>query len=327
MNATSDSLWFPYKASTVASQVDNIYFFIAAVTVFFTVFIGALSLYFAFRYKRRSANEQGKPIHGNHILEILWVVVPTIIVLVIFFWGAVVFFQIKQTPKGALEFYGVGKQWMWKFQHPSGQREINDLHVPTGKPIQMTLTSEDVIHSFYVPAFRVKMDVLPGRYTSVWFEATRPGEYHLFCAEYCGTKHSQMIGKVIVMTPEDYAAWLKGAEGAAVAAAPAQTQTPAESGKRLFEEFRCNTCHTAVATALGPALDGVFGSTVELVTGEKIVANDEYVRESILYPQAKVIKGFAPVMPTFKTQLSEEQLMQIVAYLKTLGGSGEKVQA
>jgi cytochrome c oxidase subunit 2 len=210
-----------------------------------------------------------------------------------------------------MEVYAVGKQWMWKVQHPEGTREINELHVPIGRNVRMTLGSEDVIHDFFIPAFRVKMDVVPGKLTTLWFKAEVAGTYHIFCAEYCGTKHSGMIGEVIAMEPQAYEAWLAGGTGAA--AVP-----PAQAGEKLFTEFACITCHKNDGTGRAPMLQGVYGSQVELADGRKVAADDNYLRESIMIPTAKVVKGFQPIMPPFQGLVAEEQLMQLIAYIKTL---------
>jgi cytochrome c oxidase subunit 2 len=305
---------FPPQASTVALPIDLIYIYITAVSVFFTVLIFALVIFFSVKYRRRSDAERPKPIEGNHLLEIIWVAVPLVIVLTMFVAGAVVFFYIFHPPKEGIQMYGVGKQWMWKFQHPEGRREINDLHVPLGIPVKMTLTSEDVIHDFFVPAFRIKMDVVPGRYVQTWFKATKLGEFHLFCAEYCGTKHSQMIGKVIVMKPEDYAKWLAGQDPAS----PMPAVSMAERGAKLFQDLRCVTCHGGTLSALGPKLEGVYGSTVELEGGKTVTADDTYLRESIMFPTKRVVKGFQPLMPTYQGQIAEEDVLAIISYIKTL---------
>ncbi|MEX2027380.1 MAG: c-type cytochrome, partial [Pirellulaceae bacterium] len=199
--------------------------------------------------------------------------------------------------------------WMWKVQHPGGKREINELHLPVGGPVKLRLISEDVIHSLYVPAFRVKQDVLPARYTTMWFTPNRIGTYRLFCAEYCGTNHSRMTGRVIVMSPTDYAAWLEG-----------RTRGEFVSGEQLFEQFRCNTCHFAGPGARGPALEGLFGSQVPLADGRLIEADENYLRESIVDPRAKVVTGFQPIMPTYQGQLGEEQILQLIGYIKSLAG-------
>lgn len=304
----------PAQASTAALPVDLVYLFIVAVSVFFTILIFTLVIVFAVKYRRRSDSERPKPIEGNHLLEAVWIGLPLVIVMAMFAAGAIIYFYIFHPPQDGIQMYGVGKQWMWKFQHPEGRREINELHVPLGQPVKLTLTSEDVIHSFYVPAFRVKMDVVPGRYSQTWFESTKVGEYHLFCAEYCGTKHSQMIGKVIVMKPEDYAKWLSG-QGPS---SPAPAGSMAERGAKLFQDMRCVTCHSGNMAALGPKLDGVYGSTVQLEGGQTAVADEAYLRESIMFPTKRVVKGYQPLMPTYQGQIAEEDVLAIISYIKTL---------
>lgn len=300
---------FPEQASSIARQVDYLYYFLTAVAVFFSSLIFLTVFYFAVKYRQRSPDERPKPIHGSLGLELLWSVLPLMLTMIMFFWGATLFYQIRRPPSNATTLYVVGKQWMWKIQHPEGQREINMLHVPVGRPVRLLMTSEDVIHSFFVPAFRVKMDVLPGRYTDLWFTATKPGVYHLFCAEYCGTKHSGMRGSVVVMEPAEYEAWLTGAPAG---------ETPEEAGARLFRQFNCHTCHEAGPTSRGPSLHEIFGKTVRLRTGETLTVDDAYLRESILLPTAKVVAGFEPVMPTYQTQISEEGVLQLLAYIKSL---------
>ena len=227
-----------------------------------------------------------------------------------FLWGASLYFTTMRPPEDALELYVVGKQWMWYFQHPEGPREINELHVPVGRPVKLIMTSQDVIHSFYVPAFRIKMDVVPGRYTTTWFEATKTGEYHLFCAEYCGTAHAGMGGYVHVMKPTQYEQWLGGGLGG---------EPLAMAGERLFEQLGCGTCHRADGGGLGPVLRGLFGKPVQLQTGERVVADERYIRESILHPRAQIVEGYPPIMPPFEGQISEEGLLQIIAYIKSSG--------
>jgi cytochrome c oxidase subunit 2 len=301
--------FFPQQASVQAGQVDAVYFFLVAVSAFFSLLIATLIVIFAVKYRRRTDEEIGVPIHGSLALELLWTFIPLGIVMVMFAWGAKVFFDLYRPPAGAMEIFVVGKQWMWKVQHPDGQREINELHVPVGRPVKLIMGSEDVIHSFFIPAFRVKADVIPGRYNTLWFEATKPGRYHLFCAEYCGTRHSGMIGSVVAMEPADFQAWLGG--GAA-------SDTPVAAGEKLFASLACNTCHTEGAGARGPVLTGIAGTTVELQAGGSVVADDAYLRESILNPQAKVVVGFQPIMPTFQGLVTEEQLLQLIAYIKSL---------
>jgi cytochrome c oxidase subunit II len=293
----------------MATRVDALYFFLLAIATFFGLLIAVLIVYYAVKFHRRSPNAVGARIHGSMVLEVTWTVVPLLITMVIFVWGASVYFAMARPPDETLNIYVVGKQWMWKFQHLDGQREINELHVPVGRPVKLITTSEDVIHDFFVPAFRVKADVLPGRYVSIWFEPTKPGRYHLFCAEYCGTRHSGMIGEVVVMEPNEYETWLSGgaAEGSL-----------ASVGAKLFQELACNTCHRPDAQGRGPVLDGLFGKTVTLQGGETVTADEAYVRESILMPSAKITAGFQPIMPTFQGLVTEEQLLALIEYIKSL---------
>jgi cytochrome c oxidase subunit 2 len=300
---------FPEAASTMASRVDNLYFFLLALTAFFSILIAGLIVYYAVKYHRRTPDQVGAQIHGGLTLEIGWTVIPLLITMVIFVWGASVYYAMARPPDETLNVYVVGKQWMWKFQHLDGQREINELHVPVGRAVKLIMTSEDVIHDVFVPAFRIKADVLPGRYTNIWFQATTPGRYHLFCAEYCGTRHSGMVGEVIVMEPADYQAWLSGgsAEGSL-----------ASVGEKLFQQMACITCHRADSQGRGPVLQGLFGKTVQLQNGETVVADEAYIRESILHPAAKITSGFQPIMPTFQGLITEEQLLELVEYVKSL---------
>jgi cytochrome c oxidase subunit 2 len=300
---------FPQRASSLAGEVDVLFLAWLGISAFFALLIAGLILYFFVRFRRRSPEERGIPEHASWPLEITWSVIPLAIALGMFAWGARVFFAIARPPADAVEYWVTGKQWMWKVQHPSGAREINSLHVPVGVPIRLTMTSEDVIHSFFVPAFRVKQDVLPGRYTTVWFKATKPGRYHLFCAEYCGAEHSRMGGSIWVLPPDEYEAWLGGGPPG---------KPPAELGADLFAVRACNTCHLPGGTGRGPDLTGVFGSEVRLATGATVVADETYLRESILNPAAKMVAGFQPLMPTYQGQLSEEELAQLLAYLKSL---------
>ena len=300
---------FPPNASTVATEMDALYFFIVAVCTFFAVLVTALVVFFTLRFKRRAPDEVGADIHGSLVLELTWTFIPFVLAMVMFGWGARLFFDLARPPRDAMEIFVVGKQWMWKVQHPDGTREINQLHVPIGRPVRITLGSEDVLHDFSLPAFRVKMDAVPGKLTTLWFEATTPGTYHMFCAEYCGTKHSGMIGEVIVMQPHDYEAWLAGGR---------TTGTPVENGARLFTDLACITCHKTDSTGRGPSLLGVFGSTVELTDGRTVVADENYLRESIMNSQAKVVKGYQPIMPAFQGLVSEENILQLIAYIKTL---------
>jgi len=300
---------FPESASTLATRVDALFFYLLAIAIFFSLLIAGLIVYYAVRFKRRSPEEIGSHIHGGMALELTWTFIPFVIVMTIFVWGASVYFAMARPPDETLNIYVVGKQWMWKFQHLDGQREINELHVPVGRPVKLIMTSEDVIHDVFVPAFRVKADVIPGRYTSIWFNPTKPGRYHLFCAEYCGTRHSGMVGEVVVMDPTAYQTWLSGGgpEGSL-----------AEGGAKLFASLACNTCHRPDAQGRGPVLEGLFGKTVTLQSGETITVDEAYVRESILNPSAKITAGFQPIMPTFQGLVSEEQLLELIEYVKSL---------
>src|SRR5438128_7827172 len=300
----------PESASTLSGEVDALYFYISGVTVFFTLLISAVVLFFVIRYRRRNPFEIPRPIEGSMKLETLWSVIPLMIAMSIFVWGAKLYFAEYRPPQNALEVYVVGKQWMWKFQHATGQREINELHIPIGRKIKLIMTTEDVIHDVFVPAFRIKADVVPGRYTSEWFEATKPGRYHLFCAEYCGMNHSGMGGWVVVMEPAEFENWLSG---------NASQLSPATAGRQMFESLGCASCHGANGEGgRGPALLALFGSNVVLNNNQTVRADEGYIRESILNPQAKIVSGFGPIMPSFQGQVNEEQLLQLVAFVKSL---------
>ncbi|MDQ1728539.1 MAG: cytochrome c oxidase subunit [Pyrinomonadaceae bacterium] len=305
--------WLPFipeSASTVSGKVDALYFYLSGVTLFFSLLIGGVITFFVIKYRRRLPNEIPRPIAGSHKLEILWSVIPFIIAMSMFAWGAQIYFQNSRPPKNANEVYVVGKQWMWKIQHSTGQREINELHVPIGRKIKLIMTSEDTIHDFFIPAFRIKADVLPGKYTMQWFEATKPGTYHLFCAEYCGMNHSGMIGSIIVMQPTEFDSWLSG---------NVNQQSPAVAGQQLFQSLGCVSCHGANGEGgRGPTLAGLFGGKVFLNNNQTLTADESYIRESIENPAAKVVNGFNPIMPTFQGQVTPEQLIQIISYIKSL---------
>lgn len=303
----------PDQASTFGPQVDALFGFITGVMVLSTIGIFATLVVFAIRFRRRSEEERPGPMHGNTTLEIVWSVIPLVIVMTMFGWGALVYMMVTRPPKDAVEIYVVGRQWMWKIQHPGGQREINALHVPVGVPIRMIITAEDVLHSFYIPAFRTKQDAVPGRYSSIWFQATEPGEYHLFCAEYCGTEHSKMVGKVVVMEPAEYAEWLaQNADG-----------SMALEGRKLFSKLQCITCHTQGSQGRAPNLEEVYRRRVNVTEGEKgpqrsVTADDNYLRESILRPDAKIVVGWKNIMPAYEGQVTPEELNQVIAYIKSL---------
>jgi cytochrome c oxidase subunit II len=300
---------FPEQASTVAPLVDGLYLGLVAVTGAVSLLIWIAIFYLAIKYRRSPSNELAQEQEPPTSLEMAWTVIPTIIFMIIFVAGAWVFFRIQRVPANAIEIYATGRQWMWKFQHPTGQREINTLHVPVNRPIKLTMASEDVIHSLWFPYFRVKNDVLPNRYRTMWFEATKTGRFHIFCAEYCGTQHSGMIGWVVVMEPTEYQQWLAGGSEGSLAS----------QGEKLFEKWACNTCHTNTAGARGPVLAGIYGKTRPLADGQTVLADDNYIRESIVDPTKKIAAGFQPIMPAFKNQLNEEDLLRLLAYVKTMG--------
>ncbi|HWB83322.1 MAG TPA: cytochrome c oxidase subunit II [Bryobacteraceae bacterium] len=302
--------FLPEQASTISVEVDHLLYFLLAVGVFFTILIFVAIFYFAIRYRRQSENELPPPIHGGLTLEILWSVIPFGLTMVMFAWGASVFFKESRPPDNSTQIYVVGKQWMWKLQHMEGQREINTLHIPVGRPVKLTMTSEDVIHSFYVPAFRTKQDVVPGRYTTTWFTPTKPGKYHLFCAEYCGNGHSRMIGWVYVMSPQDYQDWLSGGRSMG---------SMAENGEKLFQDLACGNCHKTDGSGRCPTLVGLYGKHVQLAGGRVVKVDEAYLRESILSPSAKVVAGFQPLMPTFQGLVTEEGVLQLIEYIKSLG--------
>jgi cytochrome c oxidase subunit II len=307
---------FPEAASSIAGHVDALYAYLVLVSAFFSLLIAFCVIFFAIKYRRRN-DDVPKPVDehsiGGMILEIVWSVIPLGLSLVMFAWGASIFFTESRPPADSMEVFVTGKQWMWKIQHNEGAREINELHIPVDRNIRLTLTSEDVIHDFYVPAFRTKTDVLPGRYTTEWFRPTKIGSYHIFCAEYCGTKHSGMIGTVYVMSQADYNTWLGAGSGEG---------SMAEQGQALFNQLGCGTCHASEInkqTGRCPNLNGLFGTTVELKDGSKVRADEAYIRESVLFPQAKIVAGFDDIMPTFKGLITEDGMLKVVEYIRSLG--------
>lgn len=303
---------FPDRASSFAGDVDAIYLALVAVSLALTIIIAFLILFFGIRYRRTAAVDRSNaPSHSTKV-ELLWVIIPLPLLLGLFAWGSVVYFDQYNVPGDAAEIYVVGKQWMWYLQHPEGKREINELHLPVGRPVKLVMTSQDVIHDFYVPAFRTKQDVLPGVYTSMWFRPTRTGRYHLFCAEYCGTNHSTMGGWVVVMEPGEYEAWLQEGEG---------TETMTAAGERLFRQYHCSGCHGGNGSIQCPPLENVYGHPVPIQQGEDVgfvTADEAYIRDSILLPMSQVVAGYDPVMPSYQGQINERDLLQIIAYIKSL---------
>jgi cytochrome c oxidase subunit 2 len=314
----------PENASSMATQIDMVWWFLVALTVVMTVGIFAAVVSFAVWFRKKNDGRVATQIVGSTQLEILWSGIPFLIVMGLFGWGTAVYVNTQRTPETVdIDMYVVGKQWMWKIQHPTGQREINAMHVPVGKVVRITQTSEDVIHSFFVPAFRMKKDAVPGRYSQQWFEATKVGTYHLFCAEYCGSKHAQMVGWVTVMEQDEYQRWL---------ANTTPSEVPEEAGRKLFEAMRCISCHPTApgvsqidgAAARGPSMVDLYGREVALKDGRRIRVDDEYIRESILNPMAKITAGYEPNMPTYEGQLGEDQILQLITYIKSLKSTGTK---
>ena len=308
---------YPEEASNFAPHVDALMIFITAVCLFFAVAVTAAVIFFVFKYRRKEAHEIGVPIHGDMRLETAWIVVPLILALAMFGWGAIVYVDYRHAPSDALDIYVIGKQWMWKLQQPNGQREINELHVPVGVPVKLTMTSEDVIHDFYIPAFRVKKDVIPGRYSSLWFQATKIGTYHLFCAQYCGADHAEMLGWVYVMSPADYAAWLAGGSS---------SQSMQQAGETIFNKLGCASCHLSDGTGRGPSLVGIYGKEEALKSGDKRLVDEAFIRHAIVNPNSVVLPQYPAIMPTFQGQINEEQVLQLVAYVKSLAPEERKTE-
>jgi cytochrome c oxidase subunit 2 len=306
-----NSALFPAEASTVAPWMDALYFFLLGMTLTGLFLVGVLVFGFSIRY-RKEKNPVATQIEGSTLLEATWTIIPLAIFLLTFVWGALLYFRIYDPPANAMNIYVVGKQWMWKAEHPGGQHEINSLHVPTGRPIQLTMISQDVFHSFSIPDFRVKREVIPGRYSTVWFNATTPGTYHIFCTQYCGTQHSGMIGEVTVLTPPDYEKWL---------AQSTSGMSLAQNGERLFASMGCNACHSGNAAARGPNLAGVYGSKLTMTDGSQVFVNEAFLRDAILNPSQHVTAGFAPIMPTYQGQISEDGLIDLVEYIKNLNSN------
>jgi cytochrome c oxidase subunit 2 len=319
----------PDQASSSASKVDGLMLFELAIISFFTLLILVLVVAFAIRYRRGSRADRSHPPTHSKQMEAVWIGIPFVLSMVMFAWSAQVFYDLYRVPGDAYEVYVVGKQWMWYLQHPQGRKEINELHVPLGRPVKLKMTSQDVIHSFFIPAFRTKQDVLPGRYTEMWFEPTKPGKYRLFCTEYCGTNHSTMGGWVYVMEPEDYEAWLvQGDRG----------PTLVDEGKQLFVQNHCAGCHGPNQSVKAPRLEGVYGKQVPIhdkADPEKVnfvLADDRYIIDSIKLPQSQIVAGYGQqvngelksIMPSYQDQISEADLLKILAYIKSIGGEAAR---
>ena len=297
-------------ASSAADRFDWLMLALLLITGAMALLLAWLIIFFSIRYRAGSRADRSNPPSGARGLEAAWTALPLLIFFGIFAWAAVDYAQLYRAPDDALPVFVVAKQWMWKVQHPNGRREIDELHVPLGEPVKLVMTSQDVIHSFFIPAFRVKQDVLPGRYTSLWFKATKAGSYHLFCAEYCGTEHAGMRGRVIVLPPAEYARWLQqGNTGSGIAA----------QGFALFRKYGCSGCHSAGSSVHAPDLTGLLGKTVHLQDGRSLIADENYVHDSILLPNKDVVAGYAPIMPSFAGQVSEEDILALIEYLRQTG--------
>jgi cytochrome c oxidase subunit II len=302
---------FPPEASGIAPYTDALYFFLVLISLVGMAIVTLLVVLFSVLY-RKERNPEATQIEGSTLLEATWTIIPLALFMVTFVWGALLYFRIYNPPTNAMNIYIVGKQWMWKAEHPGGQHEINALHIPINRPVQLTMISQDVFHSFSIPAFRVKREVIPGRYSTVWFEATQAGTYHLFCTQYCGTLHSSMIGQIVAMTPDDYERWTAGSTSGA---------SLAQNGERLFASLGCNSCHSGNADAHGPNLGQVYGGKVQMSNGSFVTVDDAFLRDSILNPTMHQVAGYAPIMPTYQGQISEEGLIDIVEYIKNLNSN------
>jgi cytochrome c oxidase subunit 2 len=301
---------FPDAASTTAVQTDYLFFFLLAFSAGMLALIFVPMLFFLFKYRRGKAANRAFPNLPEMKIEVAWTVIPIFLATGIFAWSARDYFNEEVPPVGALEINVVGKQWMWKVQHQEGNRELNELHLPVNRAVKLTLASEDVIHSFYVPAFRIKQDVVPGRFTTEWFQPTRVGTYRFNCSEYCGADHSKMAGTVYVQTPAEYQAWL---------ALGSPHSSLAQSGENLFRQLGCSGCHVGSAAIHAPPLEGLYQKLVPLSDGTFVRADDKYLRDSILLPASQIVAGYQPVMPTYEGRVSEDELLQLLAYLKSLG--------
>ncbi len=307
---------FEQNAASMSASVDLLFFSLLALSTLVSLAIFVAVVGFSIRYRKGSRADRSDPPEQNIVLEAVWTLVPLVLFICLFVWSAALYHKMYTPPADALEIFVVAKQWMWKLQHPEGRREINELHVPLGQPVKLLMTSEDVIHSFFIPAFRAKQDVLPGRYVSLWFKAEKTGSYPLFCAEYCGTDHSRMGGRIVVMETSQYSQWLGSGNVEPGMAA---------QGAALFSQFGCSGCHGENASVHAPKLQGVFGSIVPLEGGGTVQADERYVRDSILLPRKEVVAGYKPIMPSFQGQISEAQLLEIIVYIKSLANNRQVI--
>lgn len=313
------STWIPESASNLAASVDNITLFVTIVSVFFFVLISVVLVAFAIKYRRRSEDQETAYITSNELIEIIWTVIPSVLLMVIFAWGWIAFKELRNPPPEAVEVNVVAKQWIWQFEYFNGKKSLNELYVQHNKPVRLIMRSEDVLHSFFVPQFRVKQDILPGIYTQLWFTPTKVGTFDLLCAEYCGAGHSQMLASVKVLSPEAFTRWEKGDELGEDSVAVVSTASPAERGKDLYSQRGCLACHSVDGKKMiGPSFKNLYGATETLEDGSSVEVDENYLRESIYEPQAKMVKGYAPSMPSFKGILSEDEVTALIEYIKTL---------
>ena len=309
--------WIPFWQPGVSSyggDIDLLFMGLLAISLGVALLLFILLLVFAIRYRAGSKADRSHPVRKTWDWEIGWTTITLLGFLGLFVWGASLYLDVFRTADDAMPIYVVAKQWMWHVQHQGGQREINELHIPVHRSVQLIMASQDVIHSFFVPAFRVKHDVVPGRYQNLWFRAEKTGEFQLLCAEFCGTDHSRMIGRIVVMEPPDFETWLSHQDGGGPLA---------REGADLFRQLGCSGCHVGQGTVRAPSLDGLFEKPVPLQDGTVVVADERYIRDSILMPQSQVAAGYAPVMPSFAGRVSEDELIRLVAYIKSLSSEAE----
>lgn len=308
---------FPEQASKVAERTDNLYWGLLCLSAAVCLVVFVPMIYFIIKYRNGKPADR-RQLHLPEVkMEVTWTIIPMLVFMCFYTWGARNYFLIERPPPNSMPIYVVGKQWMWKIQHPEGKREIDQLHVPVGRMVKLTMTSQDVIHSFFLPEFRVKQDVVPGRYTTEWFQPDKIGTYHIFCSEYCGTSHSHMVGQVIVMSPADYQDWLTRGR---------PQSSMVQSGGQLFRELGCSGCHMGQSVVRAPPLEGLFGKPVPLNDREVVTADEGYIRDSILFPAKQIVGGYTNDMPSFNKKVSEEQLLQLIAYIKSLGTQSPSIK-
>ncbi|MFZ4506905.1 MAG: cytochrome c oxidase subunit II [Fimbriimonas sp.] len=310
----------PPQASNFAVEHDAIFYALVILTVVFSLIVGLAVVFFTIRFREGSSASRKNPSFGDLRLEIGWSIIPLILGIIMFFFSAQLFIKMRTMPKDATEIFVIGKQWMWHAQHPNGVRENNTLHVPVGRPVKLTMISQDVIHAFYIPAFRVQYHVVPGRYTQMWFTATQKGEYHLFCGMYCGTQHSEMGGRVVAMDPAEYADWL------ANGGQKVPPMTMEQAGEKLYSKLGCNNCHGAQDNVRAPSLYALLGKKRDFSNGASLKADEGYIRESILRPYNRLTKGYEQSMPAYEGQISEEDVMSLIAFLRTMGSGSANLQ-